>query len=260
MLNTLLQFKIYIVTGWILIFLLLENFLPYAVSPFHGSDKWARWGRNVGLFAINIFISPLIVVPISVWATYNGLDWRPHFMPEFWANGWSLVADILLLDFFIYWWHRVNHRIPFLWRFHEVHHLDEFLDVTSATRFHFGEVILSALVRGGFIFLLDIPLYSVLIFETVVLICAIFQHSNVNLPAGLSKLLSYVIVTPDWHWQHHHAVREDTDSHYGTMLTVWDRLFNSRAVGQRTKTMKIGVEGRKERGIRGLLLRPLDKA
>src|SRR5262249_7199489 len=149
--------------------------------------------------------------------------------------------DLLLLDFLIYWWHRANHRVPFLWRFHEVHHLDRFLDVTSGVRFHFGEVILSALARAGVIALFAIPLSSVLSFEALLLVATGFHHSDLKLPPSLERALSWIVVTPSIHWVHHHRVRSDTDSNYSTILSLWDRLFASRSQTRRTPEMEIGV-------------------
>ena len=95
-----------------------------------------------------------------------------------WLTGDSgLLINLFLLDFAIYWWHRANHEISFLWRFHQVHHLDEQLDTTSAVRFHFGEVLLSALLRAVIIITFAIPFTSVIVFETLVVICAFFHHS-----------------------------------------------------------------------------------
>ena len=141
----------------------------------------------------------------------------------------GLVFDLLVLDFWIYWWHRANHRVPFLWRFHEVHHLDQFLDVTTAVRFHLGEVLLSAIVRGAIIIILAVPSMSVVIFETALLLATMFHHSNMKLPAGLERALSWLVVTPSTHWVHHHALRRDTDSNYATVLSIWDKLFASRS-------------------------------
>lgn len=123
----------------------------------------------------------------------------------------------MLLDGWIYWWHRANHEVRFLWRFHQVHHLDSFLDTTSALRFHAGEVLLSALVRGGVIFVVAVPFAHVVAFETLVVLAAIFHHSNVSLPDRLEQVLCLVIVTPSIHWVHHHASRADTDSNYSTV-------------------------------------------
>ncbi|WP_420548517.1 sterol desaturase family protein [Curvivirga sp.] len=259
MLHELLNYKIAILAVWAALFFAIEILAPKAHSPFQGIARFKRWGRNFGLVGINFVISPLIVIPITLWASEAGFNWRGEFGTIFWDQTWTLLLDLLILDFFIYWWHRLNHVIPFLWRFHEVHHLDEFLDVTSATRFHFGEVILSALVRGGVILLMDIPLASVLIFETVVLICSIFHHSNIRISDQTDSVISKIFVTPNWHWMHHHAVRADTDSHYGNLLTIWDRLFRSRAKNNRTVDMKMGVSGRTERSFLGLIRRPIDK-
>jgi sterol desaturase/sphingolipid hydroxylase (fatty acid hydroxylase superfamily) len=137
-----------------------------------------RVARNGGLFGLNLLLSPLIVLPVTVWATSFSLGLRPAW----WTGGLGLTLDILLLDLWIYWWHRANHEIPLLWRFHQVHHLDETLDVTSAVRFHAGEVVLSALVRALVIVAFDIPLASVILFEGLVLACAIFHHSDARLP------------------------------------------------------------------------------
>ena len=102
-------------------------------------------------------------------------------------------VDLVVLDFWIYWWHRANHEIPILWRFHQVHHFDELLDSTTAVRFHFGEVVLSALVRAVVIIVLDIPLNSVLVFEALVLMSAIFHHSDARLSPRLEQTLARLV-------------------------------------------------------------------
>ena len=208
--------------------------------------------KNLSLAGVNAVLSPLIVVPISAAAASYSLDWRP----DWWSGPQGLIIDLVILDYWIYWWHRANHVIPFLWRFHEVHHLDEFLDVTTALRFHAGEVFLSSLVRAAVNYLLDVPLTKVIIFETIVLVGAIFHHSNLKLPSALEHVLSRIIVTPSIHWVHHHAVRKDTDSNYATLLSVWDHLFGSRSATQRWSDMPIGVEKRNDEDLPGLLLRP----
>jgi sterol desaturase/sphingolipid hydroxylase (fatty acid hydroxylase superfamily) len=236
------------VAAWILLILTAERAAP-AVARRGG---WPRILRNAGLFAVNIGLSRLAVIPITLVATSLTLDWRPDWM----AGGWALLVDLLLLDLWIYFWHRANHAVPFLWRFHEIHHLDEFLDASSALRFHAGEVLMSAVVRAAVIVLLDIPLASVLAFETLVLVAAVFQHSNVRLPVGIETALSKVIVTPSIHWMHHHAVRRDTDSNYGTTLSVWDRIFATLSPTPRTPGMEIGVERAHDSGFLALLIRP----
>ena len=237
------------VTGlWLALMLAGERLLP-AVIRLGG---WRRILRNAGLWGLNIGLSLLLVIPLSYWAADTALDWRPD-----WLGGWTgLLVDLLLLDFLIYWWHRANHVVPVLWRFHEVHHLDEFLDVSSAVRFHFGEVALSAVFRALVIVVFDMSIVSVLVFETLVLALAAFHHSNLRLAPRLERGLARVVVTPSIHWVHHHAVRRDTDSNYATILSLWDRLFGSRSPTARTAAMPIGVEGERDRPLGALVVRP----
>jgi sterol desaturase/sphingolipid hydroxylase (fatty acid hydroxylase superfamily) len=238
----------------------LERLFPAARPRFEAAlgqlkQQILRIARNLGLAGINAVISPLVVIPLSAVATQWSHDWRPD-----WLDGFGAVAlDLLLLDFWIYWWHRANHLIPVLWRFHEVHHLDQFLDVTSGIRFHLGEVLLSAVVRAAVILVLAIPLSSVIIFETVLLIATMFHHSNIRLPTRLEHILSLFVVTPSIHWVHHHAIRQDTNSNYATILSIWDHLFGSRSGTKRTPDLRIGVEREADRTFLSLIVRPFQE-
>lgn len=243
------------------VFALLERWRPAVDSPllvrFGRSTRaaWRRLTRNVGLFGLNALLSPLIVLPITWWAAGFSLGLRPAFL-----DGWlGLAVDLLILDLWIYWWHRANHELPLLWRFHQVHHLDEHLDTTSAVRFHFGEVVLAALVRAVVIIAFDISLTAVIVFEGLVLASAIFHHSDARLPGWLERPLSMVVITPSIHWVHHHAIRADTDSNYGTIFSFWDRLFGSRSRTERFAAMPIGVERMRDRPILRLLAAPFGR-
>jgi sterol desaturase/sphingolipid hydroxylase (fatty acid hydroxylase superfamily) len=245
-LQQLLAFKGLLVLLWLLLALVLEQWRPAALPPLHlagyGAAWFARWGRNFGLFALGTALSSLLVLPVTVWAASLQLWTRPAEVP---ALLWPFI-DILLLDLWLYWWHRANHEVPFLWRFHEVHHRDRHLDATSALRFHFGELFLSAFVRAAVIIALAVPLQTVLVFETLVMVAAIFHHANWRIPAGFERALARVIITPSRHWVHHHRVRRDTDSTYGTIFSFWDPLFRTSSATPRTQLMPIGVEGRDE--------------
>ncbi|MGH6931240.1 MAG: sterol desaturase family protein [Dongiaceae bacterium] len=255
-LQSLVAYKGLFVALWLLLLLVGERLRPAVLPPIGGAGfrdhDWRRIGRNGGLWAINAALSPLIVLQLTEWASGHGLAFRPSW----WSGGLGLALDILLLDFLIFWWHRFNHTVPLLWRFHEVHHLDRFLDSTTALRFHFGEVLLSAVARAAVIILIGLPLSTVLVFETLLLLATIFHHSNLRLPAGLEQGLSRLIITPSIHWVHHHAMRIDTNSNYGTLFSFWDRLFATASRTRRTPTMAIGVEGAAEQPLIELLLRP----
>ncbi|MEM7169148.1 MAG: sterol desaturase family protein [Pseudomonadota bacterium] len=245
--------KGYLVFAVLLALFAGERLWPAARAVFKHAAAWRRLGRNLGLWLINFAISPLIILPFSIWVSENASGWRP----EDWHVSWVLLADILLLDFLIYWWHRANHVIPFLWRFHQVHHLDAFLDTTSALRFHFGEVLLSATARAAIIWLFDIPWPAIVLFEALVLMAALFHHSNLRLPSDFERGLSTLIITPALHWVHHHALRRHTDSNYGTIFSFWDPLFGSRSSFQRQMDMTIGVENSGgDQSLLRLVLRP----
>jgi len=253
----LLTAKPFILVGWILAFFALERLRPAVPFPApDGPFSWRRVARNAGLWIIAMLVSISVVLPVSAWASSITLYERP----DIWSGTPGLILDIILLDFWIYWWHRANHELAFLWRFHAVHHLDHFLDTSSSLRFHFGELFLSALVRAPVIILLEVPLSSILIFETLVLLSASFHHSNIRLPSGFERGLSRLIVTPSIHWVHHHAIRRDTDSNYCTILSVWDRLFRTNSPTRRTAEMPIGVENCDEQPLFTLLARPFRSA
>ncbi len=258
LISGLVAWKGAVIVLWLAFFFWAERLWPAAPLPQQlapAREGRRRLGRNFGLWLMNSGLSVGLVLPLTIACAALSMEFFP-WRPGWWAGGWGLVCDVLALDFLIYWWHRFNHQWRFLWRFHEIHHLDGWLDSTSALRFHFGEVALSALARGGVILLIGFPVDSVLVFETVVLTAAIFHHSNLRLPGGFERRLSLIIITPSIHWLHHHAWRPDTDSNYGTMLSIWDRIFSTLSPSKRAMDLKIGVENEAEKKFLQLILRP----
>ncbi len=254
MIEVLAGAKALIIIVWFAVLAALERLARASPHPPHVTS--ARLFRNIGLWLVNTALNPLLVIAISAPAAAATLWVRPPVL-----TGWSgLVFDILVLDLWIYFWHRANHVAPLLWRFHQVHHRDEFLDTTSAVRFHPGEVILSACVRALVIIAFAIPLPSIVVFETLVLVVALFHHSNVRMPKAFEAALRMLIVTPAHHWVHHHAVRAHTDSNYATLLTLWDRLFGTWCPYQRESNMTIGAEGATDRSFLRLLLTPFARS
>ena len=162
----------------------------------------------------------------------------------------------MLLDFPIYWWHRANHEIKFLWKFHEVHHLDQFLDLTTSIRFHFGEVLLSSGFKPVAIILFDIWFSSIVVFEMLVLISSGFHRSNIKISEKWDDWISTLIVTPPIYGTHHHAIQ---NSNYSTILSCWDVIFRSRNHKRRTANTAIGFENKSDAGVFGLLIRPFIK-
>jgi len=247
-----LEYKGWIVTGIFILLLGSEHIWPAVKAGIH---PFKRMIKNISFWPINIGLSLTVILPVSYFAAEHSLLTRPDWL----AGTASLVLDIILLDLFIYGWHRCVHEIPFFWRFHEVHHLDEHLDTTSAIRFHFGEIFFATFLRVLVVFIFAIPFTTVVIFETLVLVFTLFHHSNLALPPSLEKTISKLIVTPSIHWVHHHALRKDTDSNYGTIFSFWDRIFKTKSTTKRFSAMRIGVEGLKDKDFVKLIAAPFSR-
>jgi len=244
--------KSLIVVIGILFFLSLECLFPKEKIELR--DKLSRIIKNIFFWLVNIGITPIIILPITIYATQFEL----HEL-KFENVVLGFLFQLIIVDIFLYWWHRLNHQIPFLWRFHHIHHLDETLDISSGVRFHFGEVILSALIRSIIIITFNISLVNLLLIEAIILLSSIFHHSNINLPSKLEKFLSNFIVTPSIHWVHHHKRQSETDTNYSTIFSWWDKVFNSKSSFERKIKMPIGVEGDQEQSLIQLILRPFVK-
>lgn len=151
------------------------------------------------------------------------------------------AVAFLIMDYTNYLWHILNHKIPLLWRFHLVHHSDRDLDITTAFRFHFGELVGSVFYRGAFVFLSGATPLNVLLYEVLFEAATQFHHSNRKLPFKLEKLLNRIIVTPRMHGIHHSEVRKETDSNYSVIFSFWDRLHSTARLNVAQDTIVIGV-------------------
>lgn len=137
------------------------------------------------------------------------------------------VIALILFDLWMYLWHRMNHRIPFLWLFHRMHHSDDRVDVTSALRFHTGELIFSSILRLAIVPLLGLNLPQLILYEICLQPVILFHHSNVALPEKIDRIFRAFIVTPNMHRVHHSQVKGETNSNYASILSIWDRIFKS---------------------------------
>ncbi|HWH71229.1 MAG TPA: sterol desaturase family protein [Candidatus Sulfotelmatobacter sp.] len=155
--------------------------------------------------------------------------------------GLETLLGILLLDYTLYWWHVATHKVPFLWRFHQPHHVDLDLDATTALRFHFGELVLSVGWRAGQVVLIGISPRALSLWSTALLMEILFHHSNAALPLGLERWLNKILVTPRMHGIHHSIVREETDSNWSSGLTLWDWLHGTLRLNVPQEAIIIGV-------------------
>lgn len=152
----------------------------------------------------------------------------------------TLLA-VALMDYTLYLWHVLTHRMPILWRFHLVHHVDLDLDASTAIRFHFGELLISVLWRAAQIRLIGVSPTSFAAWQLFVFPSILFQHSNVRLSPDLEEKLSRFIVTPRLHGIHHSDVQSETDSNWSSGLTVWDRIHGTFRNDVKQEEIVIGV-------------------
>ena len=151
-----------------------------------------------------------------------------------------LVVALVLLDGWMYLWHRANHAIPILWRFHRMHHSDTRMDVTTATRFHLGEHVGASVLRLGMIPLLGFELWNLVAYDALVIAVTQFHHADISIGRA-DRWLRLFIVTPFMHKVHHSDWRPETDSNYSTILSVWDRLAGSFKHRSDPRTLVFGL-------------------
>ena len=154
-----------------------------------------------------------------------------------------IALGFLLLDYTLYLWHRLNHHVPFLWRFHAVHHIDLDLDSTTGLRFHLGELTLAAGFRAAQILLLGVDRAALRAWQQLLVASVMFHHSNVELPIEVERRLVRWLVTPRMHGIHHSTRGDEMDANYSSLLSCWDRLHRSLRLNVRQASITIGVEG-----------------
>ncbi len=224
--------------------------------------KSVRWFSNLALVTMNTLLMP-VLVPIAAmsmaklaqeqgWGLLNN-----YSVPYFFA----FACTILALDFVIYLQHVMFHSVPILWRLHRVHHSDVDLDVSSGTRFHIIEILISLGIKVAAIALIGPPVLAILAFEVLLNGTAMFNHANIRLPEGIDRLLRKVLVTPDMHRVHHSVIREEMDTNYGFNLPWWDYLCGTYRAQPEAghEGMTIGVDEFREEEdqyLHNLLIQP----
>ena len=158
------------------------------------------------------------------------------------------AAEMALLDYTFYWWHRLMHRNALLWRCHMVHHTDLDLDVSTAVRFHFTEYVLSVGYRAAQIIVIGATPAAIATFETVVMAAAEFHHSNLRLPLGFERRLNALVVTPRMHGIHHSIIERESNSNFATVLTLWDAVHSTLNLNVPQDEITIGLAAHRDAG------------
>lgn len=192
------------------------------------TSKSARWFANIGIVIINTAVVRLlfpvaaagtaVAAAQSHWGLFNNVS-APYWV--------AVVSSVVILDFVIYLQHAMFHAIPTLWRLHMIHHADLDVDLTTGSRFHPIEIILSMLIKIAAVLLLGAPVAAVIIFEVVLNAAAMFNHGNLRIPLHIDRILRRIVVTPDMHRVHHSVFPFEANSNFGFNLSWWDRLMGT---------------------------------
>ncbi|MEM5565381.1 sterol desaturase family protein [Psychroserpens sp. AS72] len=229
-----------ILVGGLTLFWLLEGTLPLFNFKY---KKWKHAAPNLFFTLTTIIVNftlAFTLVATSDWVSINNfgiINWIPNL--PLWAY---VFLGVLLLDFFgAYLAHYVEHKVKPLWMVHLVHHSDHNVDTTTANRHH----PLESIIRFAFtlfgVFIVGTPIAIVFLYQSLSLVATQFTHANIKLPKKVDKALSYILVSPDMHKVHHHYMLPYTDSNYGNIFSIWDRLFGTFMTLDR-ETIVYGVD------------------
>lgn len=201
-----------------------------------------RIPRNAALgglwLAVVIALQPLVLVPVARWAQAH--EFGLLRLAD--GPGWlEAAAAVALLDYTLWHWHRWNHRVPWLWRFHLVHHVDRDLDASTALRFHFGEMALSMPYRAAQVALVGAEASAVSLWTSLLFVSVLFHHSNLRLPMWLERALVPLVVTPRMHGIHHSQRHDEVDTNFASLLTLWDYLHRTIRLDVPQQSVVIGV-------------------
>nr|WP_315143656.1 sterol desaturase family protein [uncultured Flavobacterium sp.] len=215
-----------ILVGGITLFWLIENAFPL----FNFNYKKAHHaGINLFLTMTTIVVNfclAFILVKAADWTTINNFGILQE-LPQMPVWLYTLIG-LLLLDLIgAYLVHLVEHKTKFLWRFHLIHHTDTWIDTTTANRHHPGESVIRFIFTTFGVLIVGSPMWMVFLYQTLSVIATQFNHANIALPKKVDVFLSYFIVSPDMHKVHHHFVLPYTDSNYGNIFSIWDRIFGT---------------------------------
>jgi sterol desaturase/sphingolipid hydroxylase (fatty acid hydroxylase superfamily) len=214
-----------IIIGGIMLFWIIEGIIPLAHLQY---AKWKHAGLNLFFTATTIIVNFFFAASIyftSVWTQENQFGLLNMVAMPTWL---FLIVGMLVLDlvgaYFIHW---LEHRVKLMWRFHLVHHTDTYVDTTTANRHHPGESVFRAVFTLLGVFLLGAPIWLVMLYQSCSAFLSQFNHADIRLPEWLDKAISVAIVSPNMHKVHHHYVLPYTDSNFGNIFSIWDRMFGT---------------------------------
>lgn len=228
-----------VVVGELCLLLWLERRRPLRRAV---ESKLRRSVRNLSVAAVSALALQVTERPLIASLTRRVEQRRKGLLKQFSMPRWFEVAlAVALMDYTLYLWHILIHRSPWLWRLHLPHHVDLDLDVSTALRFHFSELVVSAGWRAGQVTLIGVSPGAYSAWQRLLMLSILFHHSNVELPIELERWLSRIIVTPRLHGIHHSMVRDESDSNWSSGLTLWDWLHGTLKLNLPQQAITIGV-------------------
>lgn len=233
-----------VVLGEFCFLLWLERRRPLrrAVEP-----KLRRSVRNLSVAAVSALAMQVTERPLIASLTRRVEQRRKGLLKKFsMPRRFEVALAVALMDYTLYLWHILIHRSPWLWRLHLPHHVDLDLDVSTALRFHFSELVVSAGWRAGQVTLIGVSPRAYSAWQRLLMLSILFHHSNVELPIELERWLSRIIVTPRLHGIHHSMVRDESDSNWSSGLTLWDWLHGTLKLDVPQQAITIGVPAYRE--------------
>lgn len=250
-----------ILVGGLMLFWIIEGAIPLLPLRYK-KNKLRHGGVNFVFTVLHVVLHTglaVFIIKLSDWCLQN------NFGLVYWFNAGvaiTIVIAVLALDFSSWLVHLVMHKIPVLWRFHLIHHTDTNVDVTTGLRHHPGDSLLRGIFFIIFIFISGAPMYSVMIYQTLVVVSTAFTHANISLPQKLDKALSYIIISPNMHKVHHHWKQPFTDTNYGAVFSFWDRWLGTFGI-LAIKDIRYGLDkyyaGEKDEDVVSLLKKPFQK-
>jgi len=207
-------------------------------------SKLRRNGRNLAVAALGALTVQLLEAPAvqplvrSVEKRRLGLLKQLHL-----PRSLEIIAAVVLMDYTLYLWHVLTHRVPFLWRFHAVHHVDLDLDASTALRFHFGELAVSVPYRAAQIMLIGVDAEALSYWQMFLSLSILFHHSNVRLPQRIESAVSWFLVTPRMHGIHHSNEPAEANTNWSSGLACWDRIHRTFRLDVQQEQIQIGVKG-----------------
>lgn len=225
-------------------------------------SKFARNTRNLAVAGVAAVVLQLAERPVVARLTALVERRKIGLLKQLsLSRAWEIALAVLLLDYTLYVWHVLTHRVPALWRFHLVHHADLDLDASTALRFHFGELLISVAWRAAQVLLIGVSPQSLAVWQNLLFVSILFHHSNVRLPVEVERRLNQLIVTPRMHGIHHSLVRGERDANWSSGLTLWDKLHGTLRLDVPQEEVTIGVPAYRkpqELGLARILKLPFD--